>query len=95
LSSNGGWIATPTDLVKFIMRVDKFPQKADILEATTLDTMFSAPAVNPGYAKGWFVPPYNFKVSYSSFSDRPKIAFSSSSSLPYKSFFLTVAEPDY
>ena len=55
LYSNGGWIATPADLVKFIMRVDKFPQKADILEPATLDTMFSAPAVNPDYAKGWFV----------------------------------------
>lgn len=55
LYSNGGWIATPTDLVKFIMRVDKFPQKADILDSAMLDTMFSPPAVNPDYAKGWFV----------------------------------------
>lgn len=55
LYSNGGWIATPTDLVKFIMRVDKFPQKADILEPATLDTMFSAPALSPDYAKGWQV----------------------------------------
>jgi CubicO group peptidase (beta-lactamase class C family) len=53
LYSNGGWIATPTDLVKFMMRVDKFPQKADILAPATLDTMFSPPAVNPDYAKGW------------------------------------------
>ncbi|GGB01900.1 penicillin-binding protein [Puia dinghuensis] len=58
LYSNGGWIATPTDLVKFIMRVDKFPQKADILERATLDTMFSPPAFNPDYAKGWFVNKY-------------------------------------
>jgi hypothetical protein len=49
----GGWIATPTDLVKFIMRVDKFPQKADILELATLDTMFSPPPVSLGSAKGW------------------------------------------
>lgn len=55
LLSNGGWVATPTDLVKFMMRVDKFPQKPDILEPATLDTMFSAPAVSPDYAKGWFV----------------------------------------
>jgi len=44
--------------LQFIMRVDKFPQKADILERATLDTMFSAPAVNPDYAKGWFVNKY-------------------------------------
>ena len=50
-----GWVATPADLVKFMMRVDKFPQKPDILSPATLDTMFAAPAVNPGYAKGWMV----------------------------------------
>jgi hypothetical protein len=38
-----------------MMRVDKFPQKADILEPATLDTMFSASAVNPRYARGWDV----------------------------------------
>ena len=59
LYSNGGWIATPTDLVKFIIRVDKFRQKTDILEPATLDTMFSPPAVNPYYAKGWFVNKYD------------------------------------
>jgi D-alanyl-D-alanine carboxypeptidase len=55
MDSHGGWIATPTDLVKFVIRVDKFPQKPDILEMASLDTMFLAPAVSPGYAKGWAV----------------------------------------
>lgn len=55
LYSNGGWIATPADLVKFIMRVDYLPQKADIMQPPTLDTMYATPAVNPDYAKGWFV----------------------------------------
>jgi CubicO group peptidase (beta-lactamase class C family) len=55
MDANGGWVATPTDLVKFVMRVDQLSQKADILEPATLETMFSAPAVNPRYAKGWFV----------------------------------------
>lgn len=50
-----GWVATPTDLVNFIMRVDKFPQKPDMLKPATLDTMLTAPAVNPRYAKGWMV----------------------------------------
>jgi CubicO group peptidase (beta-lactamase class C family) len=58
LYSAGGWIATPTDLVKFIIRIDQFPQKADILKPATLDTMFSAPVVSPDYAKGWFVNKY-------------------------------------
>jgi CubicO group peptidase (beta-lactamase class C family) len=59
MDSHGGWIATPADLVKFVIRVDKFPQKSDILAPATLDTMFSAPAVNPGYAKGWAVNKYD------------------------------------
>lgn len=53
--ANGGWVATPTDLVKFMIRVDKFPQKADILQPATLDTMYSALTVSPNYAKGWGV----------------------------------------
>jgi len=53
--ANGGWVATPTDLVKFMMRVDRFPQKADILLPVTLDTMYSAPAISPNYARGWGV----------------------------------------
>jgi CubicO group peptidase (beta-lactamase class C family) len=65
--SKGGWIATPTDLVKFIMRVDKFPQKTDILEPATLDTMFSPSPVNLAiesvqgwtFAKGWVVDHYD------------------------------------
>ncbi|MGC4035710.1 MAG: serine hydrolase domain-containing protein [Chitinophagaceae bacterium] len=53
--ANGGWVATPTDLVKFLIRVDKFPGKADILQPATLDTMYSAPVISPNYAKGWGV----------------------------------------
>lgn len=49
----GGWIATPTDLVKFMLRVDKFPQMPDILKPATLDTMFSPPPVSLGSSKGW------------------------------------------
>jgi len=55
LDSFAGWVATPTDLVKFMMRVDKFPQKQDILQSATLDTMFSAPGDSLRYAEGWWV----------------------------------------
>jgi D-alanyl-D-alanine carboxypeptidase len=55
MDSHGGWIATPTDLVKFLVRVDKFPQKTDILQRTTLQSMYTASAVEPTYAKGWAV----------------------------------------
>lgn len=55
MDSHGGWIATPTDLVKFLVRVDKFPQKTDILQPATLQAMYTAPSVSPYYAKGWAV----------------------------------------
>ncbi len=31
--SHGGWIATPTDLLRFMVRVDGLPTKPDILSA--------------------------------------------------------------
>lgn len=55
MDSHGGWIATPIDLVRFLVRVDKFAPKPDILSAPSLTTMYTAPAVSPGYAKGWSV----------------------------------------
>lgn len=55
MDSHGGWIATPVDLVRFLVRVDKFTPKADILKEATLTTMYTAPAVSTGYAKGWSV----------------------------------------
>jgi CubicO group peptidase (beta-lactamase class C family) len=32
MDSHGGWLATPTDLVRFLVRVDGFPTKPDILK---------------------------------------------------------------
>jgi CubicO group peptidase (beta-lactamase class C family) len=55
MDSHGGWIATPIDLVRFLVRVDKFATKPDILKTTTLTTMFTASSANAGYAKGWAV----------------------------------------
>lgn len=55
MDSHGGWIATPIDLVRFLVRVDKFTTKPDILKTTTLTTMFTASSANAGYAKGWSV----------------------------------------
>jgi len=59
MDSHGGWIATPIDLVRFLVRVDKFTPKADILSGSSLTTMYTAPAVSPGYAKGWSVNKYD------------------------------------
>ena len=59
MDSHGGWLATPTDLVRFLVRVDGFPTKPDILKPETLQTMTTASAASPGYAKGWCVNQYH------------------------------------
>jgi CubicO group peptidase (beta-lactamase class C family) len=55
MDSHGGWIATPSDLVNFAMRVDGFSYTPNILEPATIDTMTTATGVKPDYAKGWMV----------------------------------------
>src|SRR5262249_55641200 len=52
--SNGGWIATPTDLLHFIMHVDGSEQPS-ILRAETVRTMATPSTASPHYAKGWVV----------------------------------------
>ncbi len=59
MDSHGGWLATPTDLTRFLVRVDKFPTKPDILRANTIEVMTTASAASAGYAKGWCVNKYN------------------------------------
>lgn len=55
MDSHGGWIATPSDLVNFAMRVDGFSYLPNILETATIETMTTATSANPNYAKGWTV----------------------------------------
>jgi CubicO group peptidase (beta-lactamase class C family) len=55
MDSHGGWIATPSDLVNFAMRVDGFSYVPNILEPTTIETMTTVTSANPNYAKGWGV----------------------------------------
>jgi CubicO group peptidase (beta-lactamase class C family) len=55
MDSHGGWIATPSDLVNFAMRVDGFSYTPNILEPPTIETMTTATSANPNYAKGWAV----------------------------------------
>ncbi|RBQ16100.1 serine hydrolase [Spongiactinospora rosea] len=61
MDSHGGWIASPADLMRFLVRVDGFASKQDILTAASIATM-STPttAVDVGggtvdYAKGWHI----------------------------------------
>jgi len=55
MDSHGGWLATPADLVRFLVHVDKFPTKADILKPATIEAMTTASTVDPSYARGWRV----------------------------------------
>ena len=55
MDSHGGWIAMPSDLVNFAMRVDGFSYVPNILESATIETMTTATSANPNYAKGWAV----------------------------------------
>lgn len=55
MDAHGAWIATPMDLVRFLVRVDDFTTKPDILQPATLGLMYTPSTTNAGYAKGWAV----------------------------------------
>ncbi len=55
MDSHGGWIATPSDLVRIAVRADGFATKPDILSAESIASMTRPSKNNPGYAKGWSV----------------------------------------
>jgi CubicO group peptidase (beta-lactamase class C family) len=55
MDSHGGWIATPSDMAQFALRVDDFDNPPDILRHDTLKTMITPSAANSNYACGWAV----------------------------------------
>ena len=55
MDAHGGWIASPSDLLRFMVRTDGFPAKTDVLFPNTEQTMFSGSPANPGYGLGWIV----------------------------------------
>ncbi len=59
MDAHGGWIATAEDLLRFVLAVDKFNTKPDILLPSTIDTMTAPSLTNANYAKGWEVNQYN------------------------------------
>ena len=50
--SDGGLIATPTDLLRFITAVDGFSTRPDVLNTASISEFIKAPSFNPGYASG-------------------------------------------
>ncbi|MCG8413869.1 MAG: beta-lactamase family protein [Pseudomonadales bacterium] len=59
MDAHGGWVTTPTAMVNFLMHVDGFPERPDILQASTLREMTVPSLNNNYYAKGWAVNPAN------------------------------------
>lgn len=57
MDSHGGWISTSEDLARFLVHVDGFPTKPDILNSDSINVM-TTPS-NSGYAKGWCVNRFN------------------------------------
>lgn len=55
MDSHGGWIATPADLVLFATHVDDFDVRRNILKPETIRKMTMPNAVDPKYARGWYV----------------------------------------
>ena len=50
-----GWIASATDLLKLIDKVNGFNYKDDILDSATQRTMMSASKANEHFTCGWFL----------------------------------------
>jgi CubicO group peptidase (beta-lactamase class C family) len=55
MDSHGGWLGTPSDVVKFAIHVDGFDYRPNILRKETIALMTAGSAANPGYASGWMV----------------------------------------
>jgi CubicO group peptidase (beta-lactamase class C family) len=59
MDSHGGWLASATDLTRFLVHVDGFAAKPDILSPETIRVMTTASKADAGYAKGWCVNQYH------------------------------------
>ena len=61
MDAHGGWIGSPTEVLRFLSRVDTRTPPPDLLQPATVAAMTTASAVNPalpgdpGYALGWAV----------------------------------------
>lgn len=63
MDAHGGWLSTPADLIRFVVRVDQFPTVADILKPPTLRQMVTPSNAAGGgdrYARGWAVNRANY-----------------------------------
>jgi CubicO group peptidase (beta-lactamase class C family) len=55
MDAHGGWVATASDLLQFMLHVDGLASPRDILKEGTLKAMLTASPSNRNYACGWAV----------------------------------------
>ena len=57
MDAHGGWIASPAELLRLMVRVDGYSSKSDILSTSAINVMTTAPnlAVRSYYGAGWAV----------------------------------------
>ena len=52
-AANGGWIATPTDLLRFMVRFDGLANPPDVISAASLAGMTTGTTASPSYGRGF------------------------------------------
>lgn len=55
MDSHGGWLGTPSDLVRFVLGLNGFAPTSHLLSPQSLKQMTTPSAANSGYACGWSV----------------------------------------
>lgn len=60
MDAHGGWVATARDLARFLVYVDGYPVRPDIISKSTLTTMLKTSAANGEYACGWVMSGANY-----------------------------------
>lgn len=55
MDAHGGWIATATDLLRFLVYTDGNPNPGDILRSDTISVMTVGTMANASYGRGWDV----------------------------------------
>ena len=59
MDAHGGWVSSAEDLCKFLVSIDRFTSKPDILTTATIDTMIKPSVTDPNYACGFAVNTFN------------------------------------
>ncbi len=59
MDAHGGWVSSAEDLCKFLVSVDRFTTKPDILTTATIDTMIKPSTTDPNYGCGFAVNSFN------------------------------------